>query len=583
MAPPLGSPASSSPGRHTRLVVEISGSDFTTNLRVFPDSRGVTISYESSHKTEDSDSVEKQEAAKGIEKAKKIKKPKKWLPAVDQLILKPRHLKVTQVEMLDQTDHYNELVFEKEWLPLQEHLKFSCNVAFVESTLTQRGLLFLKLAPLPHARPVKTDYDVSYSTGDRRFTALGHGYPTVVLSYSGGRTGRITAMMDYQRSLRQYDPLRDGTFLSNTWGDRSQDSRISEAFLMKEIEAGARLGVDVVQVDDGWQKGMSGNSAFGKGAWGDFYKADPDFWLPHPERFPHGLKNVVDGTEEKGMKFGLWFGPDSTDDMKHWERDANVLLKHYREDKINYFKIDAVEVRTRQAEENLHRFYDKVQQESKGEVVFDADATAGIRPTYFGTLNVGPVFLENRYTDFHRYYPHHTLRNVWELAAYVDPVRLRMEFLNVTRNQEKYRNDPLAPALYSPDTLFASVMFTCPLGWFEVSNLPQSYFDKVSPLVKVWKQHRESIFHGHIIPIGEAPDGVAWTGLTSLSKDRKKAYGVVFRELNDSATWESAIPDFDLNSKNVTILSGDGSAEITEDGVKFELSKKLGYLFFLIE
>ena len=44
-------------------------------------------------------------------------------------------------------------------------------------------------------------------------------------------------------------------------GDRSRDARINEAFLLKEIDAGAALGVDVVQIDDGWQKGRTANSA----------------------------------------------------------------------------------------------------------------------------------------------------------------------------------------------------------------------------------------------------------------------------------------------------------------------------------
>ena len=52
-------------------------------------------------------------------------------------------------------------------------------------------------------------------------------------------------------------------------------------------------------------------------------------------------------------------------------------------------------------------------QESGGRVVFDLDVTAEIRPGYFGVPDVGPIFIENRYTDFHRYWPHQgTLRNL---------------------------------------------------------------------------------------------------------------------------------------------------------------------------
>ena len=88
---------------------------------------------------------------------------------------------------------------------------------------------------------------------------------------------------------------------------------------------------------------------------------------------------------------------------------------------------------------------------SSGQVVFDLDVTAQTRPGYFGAMEAGPLFVENRYTDWHRYWPHQTLRNLWKLSRWVDPRRLRMEWLNHTRNTEKYANDPLAPAAWSPD------------------------------------------------------------------------------------------------------------------------------------
>jgi len=403
------------------------------------------------------------------------------------------------------------------------------------------------------------------------------------LAYTGGRPGRIAALQDYQRCLRTFDPARDARFLSNTWGDRSKDSRVNESFLRQEIEAGSRLGVDVVQVDDGWQKGQSGNSAFGKGAWGRFYAADPEFWSPHPERFPNGLKPLVDAAAAKGMKFGLWFGPDSENEMEHWERDADLLIGCCRKEGVQYIKIDAVEMAAPKAEANLRRFYNKILHDSEGGVVFDQDVTAGLRPGYFGCVNAGPVFVENRYTDWQTYWPHLTLRNLWQLAGSVDPLRLRMEFLNNQRNTKLYKDDPLAPARYSPDALFATVMFSNPLGWFEVSNLPKEYFDKVPALVASWKKEREAIFSGHIIPIGSAPDGSAWTGFASVARDRESARLVVFRELNDAAEWSVKIPLLNPGGQTVTILGGSGTASLKDGALTVSVPEKLQYLFLRID
>lgn len=268
--------------------------------------------------------------------------------------------------------------------------------------------------------------------------------------------------------------------------------------------------------------------------------------------------------------------------MENWERDAEVLLEAFEKEGVEYVKIDAVEMKSKVAEKNLNSFYNTVLRETEGRVVFDADATAGLRPGYFGTVQVGPIFLENRYTDWKRYWPHHTLRNLWTLGAYVDPVRLRMEFLNQVRNADKYGDDPLAPAQYPPDTLFASVMFSSPLGWFETSNLPENYFETIPPLVEAWKKEREAIFKGHIVPIGEAPDGYVWTGFSSIAKDRGSARVVVFRELNQESDWSTEIPLFDAQEATVTVLGGKGAASFEAGKLEVSVPETLQYLFLKI-
>lgn len=578
-----------SPVEKESLVVDVAAKgaqdSFGYQFQVFPDSSGITVRFFPEGRTEETleEPGGKEDGPTGIEGPATVKKKRgQPIQALEDLMLSPRHLRYTQVEMMDQTDHHDELVFEREWLPLQDNFEAACNVFHLEDVLTKNGLVFIKLGPLPHARPVKSPWDVRVAGGGRRITFAGQGYPWTVLSYSGGRAGRIAAIQDYQRCLRDYVPGRDGMFLSNTWGDRSRDSRVNAEFLLQEVEAGSRLGVDVVQVDDGWQAGKTGNSAFGKGAWGNFRSANPEFWKPHPERFPKGLKPLVEAAKGKDMKFGLWFGPDAENDMENWKLDAEVLLGSFEKSGVEYVKIDAVEMKSLKAEANLNKFYDMVLEETEGRVVFDADATAGLRPGYFGTMRVGPVFLENRYTDWGNYWPHHTLRNLWTLSPYVDPVRLRMEFLNQLRNAEKYGDDPLAPAAYPPDTLFASVMFASPLGWFEVSNLPEKYFETIPPLVEAWKKEREAIFSGHIVPIGRTPDGYAWTGFSSTSKDRKSSRIVVFRELNEATAWSTTIPLLEAENAEVIVLGGKGSATFQDGELKVTIPETLQYVFLRI-
>ena len=563
------------------MVVSKTAHPYTCRFQVFPDASGVEIAF-----TDESSIVAPGDAATplsttGIEIP--VKGPAaKWLTVSDDLTLAPRHLKFTQVELLDQTDGRSQLVFEKSWLPVQEVISEKGNVFFVEDTLTQRGLVYVKLAPSPESRPLKAAWDVRYDGGARRISMAADNYRSVVLAYSDGSAGRIAALQIYQRQLRAYEPNRDGMFTTNTWGDRSRDKRMNEEFLHKEIAAGARLGVDVIQADDGWQKGQSGNSAFGKGAWGSFYAADTKFWEPNPTRFPNGLKPLVEAASSHGMKFGLWFAPDSDDGMKHWSLDAERLLKLSRTEDIQYFKIDAVKMESRQSEINLHNFYQTVLKGTDGKAVFNADVTAGVRPGFFGAPDVGSIFVENRYTDFGNYWPHRTLRTLWELAHYVDPLRLQMEFLNNTRNADKYGDDPLAPARYAPDSLFASVMFANPLGWFENSNLPEDSVVRISKLVAIWKSEREEMFRGSIIPIGQAPDGVEWTGFCSVNQNREDARVLIFRELNDAENWQLELPLLNPKNQKIEVLSGQGSAKFVDGKLQVICPEKLGYLFLKI-
>ena len=158
-----------------------------------------------------------------------------------------------------------------------------------------------------------------------------------------------------------------------------------------------------------------------------------------------------------------------------------------------------------------------------------------------------------------------------------------MEFLNNTRSTNQYPKDPLAPAHYSPDALFATVMFANPLGWFEVSNLPEDYIKSVSKLVAVWKRERSQLFSGHILPIGSAPDGVSWTGFASVNENHRSGYLLLFRELNKQSTWALDLPFFDKGSHKVTVLAGNGSAKLSGQKLTATIPQTLQYLWLKID
>lgn len=529
---------------------------------------------------------------KGIEIDEQIDKKEATPDNALVVTIEDHHQRLVQVELLDVTDRNNQLVHTREWLLHDkdaESLSLTGNLFAVECPLTGKGKVFVKCGPLPHIR--EADGPVIDLTVKPRRKEGGFIYelhqsgpqdlePWGVLGFEGGAQGMTKALHRWQKSLRvQTQQHQVPKFLSNSWGDRNQDSRIQEAFMLEEIDRAAELGVDVVQIDDGWQKGRSANSAEAKekgGIWSGFWDADTDFWTPDPERFPNGLEPLLERASKHGMEIGLWYAPDSHEEFENWEKDVDHILTLHRKYGVHHFKLDGITAETVTARRNLAALFKAILDKSEGKIICDLDVTAGKRPGYFGELTTGPLFVENRYTDWHNYWPHFTLRNLWQLSQWVDPRRLRMELLNNARNDHKYEGDPLAPSLYPPATLFASVMFSNPLGWFENTGLSDEYIAEVAPLVACWKKHREQLFAGDIFPIGGAPDGVSWTGFFSDGGESKDGYAVIFNEKNSSKSHRFQLS---RSFKSVVVLSGSGDLKIDGDGVIATIEKPFGYLF----
>ena len=512
----------------------------------------------------------------------------------DRLYLAANHVKVSAFDLMDQTDYSDELLQTREWLlSMREHaLAVESNVLDCRDMATGSGLLFIRLGPMPMARPEKApDFivsgrDAAVDRAANCVSPVANGYPVAELAYSGGDPGRIREGQRFQRSLRRYRPGRDGIFLSNTWGGGNSDSRIREDFLLREVEAGARLGIDVIQIDDGWQKGRSANSADAKRrnrkAWGNFRSLDPEFWQPCPIRLPNGLDGIVAAARRHGMRFGLWYGPDSTDNAARWKEDADFLYSLYRDKSIQYFKIDSLTTRSRAAFVNQRRFFDRMLELSGGEMTFDLDVTCHDRPGYFGIPYIGPTYVENRYTKHAGYWPHHTLRNLWSLSLVIDPVRLRIEISDHMKHRELYRqlhgDDPLLPEKWRGDAIFAVAMMASPLGWFEVSELEERTSSEMRKLVAVWKRERERMHSGFIYPVASRPDGYAWTGFASASEDGG-GYALLFRELNDSPEYELDVSGIFPGGGKLSVIGGRGEASADGGRIKVKVAEKLDFVW----
>jgi len=366
----------------------------------------------------------------------------------------------------------------------------------------------------------------------------------------------------------------------NTWGDRGQDTRMCEAFVLREIEAGAKLGVTHFQLDHGWESTQAEANTWPlnlQQIWDTSH-----FWDVHTGRFPNGLTPCVEAARRAGIELCLWFNPAPDDSYAHWQDDANVLIGLYHRYGIRTFKIDGVEIPDKRAERNLRRMLETVLEATGQQAVFNLDVTAGRRFGYFDFTEYGNKFLENRYTDWSNYYPHWALRNLWMLSRYVSPRTLQVEFLNKWRNPANYpADDPLAPAKVPFDYVFAITMAAQPLAWFEATGLPQEAFD-IAGLVRIYREHQTAFHAGTVLPIGESPCGTGWTGFQSCGAGT--GYFLVFREWNQRpeaslTCWTK--PGHTVRCRHLAGQGEDFNAEADTDGrLVFHLPQPFSFGFY---
>lgn len=467
--------------------------------------------------------------------AKNILTQQNEIPVIDQIALKGKHWKLNTVEFLDYSDYNNTFIKPYSGLSYNENV-YKGNLLFFHNLENDNGLFFLKEAPCTRAQLSYPGADFITNMGQVRVIGPGlatsdlqanewvKAYGSVIGVYSGGEQEKLTALRLYQKNLRVSDPERNDFVMMNTWGDRGDVGRLTEAFGIRQIEACAKMGITHFQIDYGWQDGQD------VGTYLNVYNK-PDFWTPNKKLYPNGLDPLVKKGKELGVEVCLYLNPSLQNDNEDWEKDANSIIAMYKAYGIRYFKIDGQKMLTKIAEARTLKMLEKIEKETDGNVFLNLDITAGIRGGYFLYNEYGSLFLENRYTEWGNYYPYWTLRNLWMLAKYFPAERLQIEFPNKWKNQDKYeKEDVFAPVKYSFDYLFATTMAAQPLAWMDVADLPEEAL-ATQKLIKKYKLIQHDFHQGIILPIGDEPSGKSWTGFQSIGDG--KGYFLIFREKNE--------------------------------------------------
>ena len=357
---------------------------------------------------------------------------------------------------------------------------------------------------------------------DAEFTK---GWATWCLVWNGAEFERQTAFKTFERFRFPVDPARDSSLQANTWGngDCGEASRraAAEASVLRELEICAELGIDTLQIDDGWQV-PPGHASWQPGEGG---------WQPHPAGYPQGWSRVRRRAAELGVNLGLWAAAQH---ITLRELQASREAGGFRQ-----YKLDYAHLKSRRDIDELMGKVRAFISWSGHRVRVNWDVTENApRCGYFFGREYGSLYLENRkpaYPPGVVYRPHTVLRDLWQAARYLDLRQIQGTIQNVDL-VDRARSDA---HLHSQAYAVAIALMSLPLFFLETKLYSAAAKAQIKPLLNAYRQHREALSRGLVYPIGSQPNNHSWTGFQCRCAGERRGYLLVFRELHNACARHS--------------------------------------------
>ncbi len=149
------------------------------------------------------------------------------------------------------------------------------------------------------------DFGYKLKPGERLETPIFYG------GYSAhglGGASRLLHHFELAHILPQAPDPKPRPVIYNSW--EATEFKVDEPGQIALAEKAASIGVDRFVMDDGW----FGQRKTDHAGLGD--------WYVNPEKFPHGLKPLIDKIHGLGMDFGLWVEPEMINP------DSDLYRKH---------------------------------------------------------------------------------------------------------------------------------------------------------------------------------------------------------------------------------------------------------------
>ncbi len=481
----------------------------------------------------------------------------------DSLKLSDDFKGVRSVEFKGRTDYHNEMTLEYD-LNVGDFTAVG-NLLFMENNAGKK-LVFLQEAPPSTERRDFEKHDFRMKDGEIHSCCWGiapedlrlgerlYGYRHTTLI--GDKADDFGTMAKKYMALRYPMKESEAGVLVNPWGCGHFPEWTSPEFMLEEIEAAGKIGAEIYQIDDAWEKCMGSAVKTGIGLaemTSNNRAMDMEFWEISPNRLPDGFEPAVKKAKEAGIKLGLWCAPSYTSMYNDWEKFSDMLIDYHRKYGFATVKIDGVRLQRHEAEVALEKLLRRVRVETNGNVYFNLDTTNGQRPGYFYFLEYGNIFLENRYLyskTVVSYHPEKVLHNLWDLAKYVRTQTLQIEVPapdDIPEGFESVKN----PLEYDYEFWCAIALFANILVWTAPSRVGEKTAATLAKMIKLHKLIRPEVFASTVTSIGDRPNGKSISGFSSSA-----GYLLYFRELgseNDSVKLDG---DYEILSGTGEVVNG---------------------------
>ncbi|KJF45340.1 hypothetical protein LH29_08170 [Draconibacterium sediminis] len=354
-----------------------------------------------------------------------------------------------------------------------------------------------------------------------------HAWASWVICGENSDEGRQLALKKFERQRFPVNPKTDIYIIANTWGSDRGINAATESNAIIELKSQHYLGIDVQQIDDGWQKNNAGKQTVG--------------WYPTIDKFPNGFERVKNVADSLGMKLGLWFAaqPVKLQEMKD-NHDAGGF---------SYYKLDFANLRNH---DQIEQMIEKIRAyelytDHKSKVNWDVTENAP-RFGYFWAKEYGCVFLENRKPKFPEnvvYTPYLVLRDLWHLSKYCN----LNKFQGSVQNIDKV--DTLASDAYLHNHPYSAAipLMSTPLFFQETQFYSPEAKEQIKKVLTAYKQVRYDIYQSFVFPLGEEPDNASWTGFQAHHPTKNIGFINIFREINNSESVKKIQLKFLKNQK----------------------------------